>query len=181
MHDTLQVYLGRSPGIFFFLYLSSIKKIPIIWAKLVWSNFALLYPYFLCPLPIASWASQLQLILMLPMSQFLQLLSSPFSGSMSCCRNTSTGKVEGTSSQWLCWTFLLPYVLLFEGGVREEVYPWNEQEKLLALLFHFSGCCHIVVLAANWNCHLKPWGKLFYCCLWHMYVSKAGTSVCCWG
>lgn len=118
------------------------------------------------------------------MSQFLQLLSSPFSGSMSCCRNTSTGKVEGTSSQWLCWTFLLPYVLPFEGGLREDMYTWDEQEKLPVLLFHFPGCYHIVLLAGNCNCQLKHWGKLFCCCVWHephVCISKAGTSVCCWG
>lgn len=35
MRDTLQVYLGRSPGIFSFLYLSSIRKTQIIWAEFI--------------------------------------------------------------------------------------------------------------------------------------------------
>lgn len=42
-------------------------------------------------LPIVSSASQHQLIVILLVSQFLQLLSSPFSGIISCCRNTSVG------------------------------------------------------------------------------------------
>lgn len=125
---------------------------------------------------------QFQMILILPMSQFLQLLSSLFSGSMSCCRHTSTGKVEGTSSQWLCWTFLLPYGLPFESGVREEMYPWDEQEKLLAALFIFSGFYHIVLLAANCNCQLKHWGNLFCSSgMSHMCLPAKQVHLCAFG
>lgn len=70
--------------------------------------------------------------------------------------------VESTSSQWLCWPFLLPYGLRAISGVgaREEMHTWDEQEKVLTVLFDFSDCYHIALLVANCNCQLKQWGKV---------------------